>query len=881
MRHLLAALGCLWLLSAQAQDGTVKGKVTDTDGEALNGATIFVPKTSKGTVTDLEGNYTLQLPAGKYRIAFRLLGYGEKILDVTVEAGREQELNVSLSEMASELQTIVVTSTFATRTQMETPMSLSVISGKRLQQLAANSQADILRTIPGITAEGGGGEVASNVFVRGLPSGGQYQFTPIQIDGMPVLSTFGLNSSAHDVYFRNDLGMQNLEFVRGGISTLFGAGSVAGIINYESKTGSENPENAVQLEWANGGRYKVDFLNTGKVSDSQRLYYAISGTYRYDEGPIFTELPSEGIQLRANIKKLTDRSALTISGQFIDDVAQFYLPLPLNGADRSRATGNDGSTVFTLQSVHAADLGYRTPGGFFQSPIRNGSKTRGGYVMTRYQYDLGNNFEFDGKIRYSRYNHEFNLFLDGPGAGNVSVESQAAYATRVMPAGASNPVFTFVDNGRPLPANARLFENRVLDRIRPLNELTGEFNVTKQIEGDKWSHNITLGTFLTRTTATDFNVTTRFLGEFNNVPRLVNMTYRDAAGNVINHTVGGISGRGIGYVNRIISSGKQAVYLTNEIKGDRLNFDVGLRYENAVGNLSYERTASYLMDNAANIGANLRNVVWGAGVWQQGRVSTSALAIALGAVYKLSDDISLYGNYSNGYFFPELRGMRFRADGNPETYTPERINQGEIGAKISKSKFSGTVAAYYVGLSNRRQVEFLNQPDGSVDERVFLTSTRTVGVEATWSYFFTKTFSFMGNFTYQFHELTEFEPNPDLVGNWLQRQPRTMAMGGLYYDNNTIDGALTVNYMGRKFTNNLNNIELDPYNIWRLDAGYKFRMNQGKNTARLGVAVFNLFNTAGITEGSPRLGDGQAVGEFFVGRPELPRRFFIRARFDF
>ncbi len=880
---LWASMLFLTSIVASAQEGLLKGRITDENGEPLVGVNVFVPKSSIGTTADLDGTYELKLPAGKYRIGVSLIGYGEKLFDVSIEAGASTTLDAKLGTSATDLETIVVTGTFSTRTQKETPMSLTYLSAKRIQQLAANSQSDILRTIPGIRAEGGGGEVASNVFVRGLPSGGQYQFTPVQIDGMPVLSTFGLNSSAHDVYFRNDLGVQSLEFVRGGISTLFGAGSVAGIINYESRTGSEKPESSLQLEWANGGRYKADFFTSGKLAETSnaKTYYAISGTYRYDEGPIFTGLPSEGFQLRGNLKRVTDRSVLTISGQYIDDVAQFYLPLPLDGKDRSRATGNDGETVFTMQTVNAADLGYRTPDGFYQSPIRNGSLTRGGYLMTRYQHDLGNNFKFDGKIRYSRYNHEFNLFLDGPGAGNASVENQNNYAARVLPQGATNPVFIFVDNGQRLPNNARLFENRVLDRIRPLNELSGEFNVTKSLQGKKWNHNITLGTFVTRTTAGDFNVTTRYLGEFNNNPRLVNLAYTDANGNAINHTVGGISGRGIGYTNRIISSGKQAVYLTNESKGEKWNFDIGVRLESATGDLSYERTASYLMDQAPNIGANLRNVTWGTGVWQQGRVNTSAAAVALGALYKLTDAASLYANYSNGYFFPELRGMRFRADGKPETYTPERINQGELGLKYGKGKLSGTLAAYYVGLSNRRQVEFVNQPDGSVNERVALTSTRTVGVEATWNYFIVKHFSFAGNFTYQAHELTLFEPDPTLVGNWLQRQPRAMGMAGLYYDNDKFDVAVSGNYMGKAFTNNVNNIALDPYTIYRLDAGYKFKVNEGRNSARVGFSVFNLLDSAGITEGSPRLGDTQTVGEFFVGRPELPRRFFVRLRFDF
>ena len=121
----------------------------------------------------------------------------------------------------NQLEEIVVTGTSLARASVDTPLAVTSFDEQRLAQLTANSQADILNSVPTIKAEGGGGEVATNVFIKGLPSGGQYQFTPLMYDGMPVFSSFGLNSSAFDVYYRNDLGIERLEFVRGGVSNLF------------------------------------------------------------------------------------------------------------------------------------------------------------------------------------------------------------------------------------------------------------------------------------------------------------------------------------------------------------------------------------------------------------------------------------------------------------------------------------------------------------------------------------------------------------------------------------------------------------------------------------------------------------------------------------
>lgn len=163
---------------------------------------------------------------------------------------------------------------------------------------------------------------------------------------MPVISTFGLNFSAHDVYFRNDLGIKSLDFPRGGSAILFGARSVAGLINYISETGTDKPENTVQLELADRGRVNADFFTGGKMGgNDSHNYYALSGFYRYDEGPIVIGLPTQGFQLRGNIKQVFDKGELILSGQIIDDRVQFYTPFPLDSATREFAKGNTGFSI--------------------------------------------------------------------------------------------------------------------------------------------------------------------------------------------------------------------------------------------------------------------------------------------------------------------------------------------------------------------------------------------------------------------------------------------------------------------------------------------------------------------------------------------------------
>lgn len=866
-QYLIAILAMVSMGAFAQETGTISGKVTDAEtGENLTGAQVYVKASGAGTVADIDGRYSLNLPAGTHTITVSFVGYSMLTESVTIQAGQTTTKDFSMEADLFGLDAVVVTATFGERTQFESPLSITSVGSKDLQKLASNSQADVLRIVPGIHAEGGGGEVASNVFVRGMPSGGQYQFTPLQVDGVPVLSAFGLNSSAHDVYFRNDLGIRNLEFVKGGVSTLFGAGSVAGIINYTSVTGSEIPQNAVQYEWASGGRSKVDFLASGKVSD--KTYYAFSGFYRYDMGPLETGLPTVGAQLRGNLKTILNdgKGAFTVYGQYIDDKVQFYLPYPLNNdgnGNYTRPTGNDGETIYTMLTSQATDFSFDTPGGkyaTYHSQIANGVMTKGGLVMADLNYNFDNDWVLSAKAKYANYDHQFNLFLDGDGTHNVP-ETQADYlADRGLPA---NATFTYVSSGQALASGDLLFQNRILDRERPMEEIVSEINLSKGFEAMGGDHNLTVGTFNSYTKARDDNWIYGYLGDFRNAPEMVEVTYDDGFGNTLNYTTGGyVDGSGAQTSNRYHAMRKTAGYLADEIKWNSFNLDIGVRFENAKGYITRE----------TGVGSN---------TFEKGEVEANGFALALAGLYNLNDNMNLYANFSKGYFFPEIRSVKFSAPGVTQSYEPENIIQAEAGAKFGFDKFAANVGAYYVTLADRRSVDFVNDGLGGVTEEVRVQSTQTVGVEANISYYVTKSFNVFGNLTYQDHKFTKVEGAPDQEGNWLRRQPKMMGMIGVNFDNGAFDASLSDNFIGKRFANDANTVELKAYDLMRLDAGYTVSLGASQSL-RLGASVFNVLDTQGITEGSPRQGNTQiGGGEFFVGRPILPRRFFIRATFNF
>lgn len=772
------------------------------------------------------------------------------------------------------LGTVVVTGTQVSRTAYATPLSVSQLPDDLLRTFAGSgSQADILQQVPGLKAEGGGGEVATNLRVRGLPSGGQFEFTPLNYDGVTVFSAFGLNSSAFDFFARNDLGIERLEFVKGGVSNLFGVSSTSGIINYVSKTGTEEDHGTLQLEVAEDNRYRGDFAFQGPLAEN--TFYAVSGFYRYDEGPIDTGQPTEGFGLRGNIERqFSDGSGFVrVHGSYVNDRVNFYLPIPVDGDSRERVSGNNGSTVF---STNVSDIdGFRvaTPEGVTQYDAADGFKTVGGSVYAILEKDLGEGWGIDGKIKYSSYESSSNFFNNG--IGTQLPLSQADYLTSVGLAGTA--VFTDVRSGQVLAPTDLVYAGGYNNRQRPATDGTIELNITKEIDAGELTHNLTMGTFISRAEADNNQRSVQFLTQFNNDPGLVDLTV-----NGQQYAFGGITDPLSAYANQTRTALKTAIYFADQIEGNRWSFDVGGRIEEATITNRFERTQTLPSTFASNPvpGAPITNIAFGTGQFREGDATATGWALAVGGLYELTDTINLYANASRGYFFPQAQGTNGQINtvGDIAVFDEEPVYQVEGGIKYRTDRFEGYAAAFYTGLRDRNTVTFVG---ANLTPQVTPTSSDTYGIELDGAFDVNDYFSLTGNFTYQD---AKFVDSGALTDKELNRLPQILFNVGAQLQANGFDASAYWNYQGDTFQDASNNVPLDGYSIVRAEAGYTFE-TAGDDTLRASIGVWNLFDDEGLAEGNPRAGLIQvAPGEnapFFNGRPILPRRVTLRLTYDF
>ena len=191
----LSLLAMLLFFSANllAQEKQVQGRITGAeDGEPIPGASVVEQGTTNGTISDMDGNYTLTVPVGA-TLVFQFVGMQEESVTVG-EAGR---YDVVMSVMAEELDEVMVIG-YGTRKKRDIIGSVSSVNSEELSRMQTTTFTDALQgkaTGVQITASSGVPGAGTNVLIRGNSSL-KLNTSPLWIvDGVPIYSGSGLEET--------------------------------------------------------------------------------------------------------------------------------------------------------------------------------------------------------------------------------------------------------------------------------------------------------------------------------------------------------------------------------------------------------------------------------------------------------------------------------------------------------------------------------------------------------------------------------------------------------------------------------------------------------------------------------------------------------------
>lgn len=217
------------VFAANAQTVQVKGFVGDSTGAPLQGVSVIVKDTKKGTQTDAKGNFSLTVtaPSGKISLTFSYTGYRSQ----TVSASNGASLNITLERDNNQIEDVVVIG-YQTVRRKDLLASVSSVGAKDLKDIPINSAAEALNgRLAGVTATTAEGSPDAEVRVR--VRGGM----SITGDNSPLYIVDGVQvENALNVISPQDI--QNIDVLKDAAATsIYGARGANGVIVITTKSG--------------------------------------------------------------------------------------------------------------------------------------------------------------------------------------------------------------------------------------------------------------------------------------------------------------------------------------------------------------------------------------------------------------------------------------------------------------------------------------------------------------------------------------------------------------------------------------------------------------------------------------------------------------------
>jgi len=246
MKKCLVLLSCLLFMGGSlfGQQITVTGKVTSADdGESLPGVTVQVQGTTQGTVTDIEGDYSLSV-ASDAVLEFRFIGMEPQ--NIPVE-GRNV-INVSLQTAITALGEVVVVGYGTARTVGTTVGSISTVSADRLEaRPVANVWDGMQGRVSGLQVYSSSGEPSElpSMRLHGVGSLGASSAPLYVVDGVPMITTNILSMNPNDI--------ESVSVLKDASATsIYGSRAANGVIYITTKQGHRDERATVNVNMQYG-----------------------------------------------------------------------------------------------------------------------------------------------------------------------------------------------------------------------------------------------------------------------------------------------------------------------------------------------------------------------------------------------------------------------------------------------------------------------------------------------------------------------------------------------------------------------------------------------------------------------------------------------------
>ncbi len=231
-----------------AQTTSITGTVTSKDdGAPLPGVAVVVQGTTVGTVTDVDGKYTLAVPADATMLEFKFVG----MKTVDMQIGSQTTIDLAMEQDVLGLEEVVVTGLGTSRAKKALGYSVQDVKG---DELTTAMEPNVVNSLQGrlsgvqITNSSGSVTSGSRVIIRGMSTLTGNNQPLWVVDGVPILNSYSSNGAYGGVDYGNaasDINASDIESISvlkgANAAALYGSRAVNGVILVTTKSGKLQP----------------------------------------------------------------------------------------------------------------------------------------------------------------------------------------------------------------------------------------------------------------------------------------------------------------------------------------------------------------------------------------------------------------------------------------------------------------------------------------------------------------------------------------------------------------------------------------------------------------------------------------------------------------
>lgn len=439
----LVVLACGFTMAQR----TISGTISDTSGEPLIGASILVKGTSSGTVTDIDGKYTLSVPDGSNTLIISYTGFATQ----EVAIGNSTLMDITLAESAEVLSEVVVTGLGIKKEKKALGYGVSTLDAADIENRVESDVARILRgkaTGVDITQTSGMAGSGTNVIIRGYSSITGTNQPLFVIDGIPfntetnTVGGFTQGGAAASSRFL-DLDPNNIaevSILKGLSATvLYGEAGRNGVILITTKNRAAG-DNTADKKFEVSVTQQVASSSVANLPDYQNTYgNGFNGNFGWffsNWGPSFDTRGSNGIAEDGTIEHPYDQA------QYNDDFPEFigvrYPYQPYESVENFFQPGLTSNTSVSLQnnlgngSSISATYSYLSDEGFTPDldEMRGGGPSN---FLNKHNFGLGGRTELSNGLKinatFNYVDSESRLLPTGPAFGG---DGEGFYAALVF-----------------------------------------------------------------------------------------------------------------------------------------------------------------------------------------------------------------------------------------------------------------------------------------------------------------------------------------------------------------------------------------------------------------------------------------------------------------